>query len=339
MDIYSTRIYETLYSHHKNHKKGDTMNKIPVILDGDPGHDDAIAWVFAKASPMLEIKAVCSVAGNQTIEKTTLNARRICTLLGIDAPFARGAVRPIVNDPVTAGNWHGESGLDGPKMPEPDREISALAAPDLMAEVIRESTEMVTIIATGPLTNIANLLTIHPEVKERIGRISIMGGGVTHGNWVPGAEFNIWEDPEAAWIVFHSGIPITMCGLDVTEKALICPEDFPRIGAVGNQVADIVLGWLKFFYKYPMEIGYPGAPVHDPCAVLALIHPEIFEMQDLYVDVELNGEYTRGETLADFRKWSGAKSNTQVVMEIDRDRYIDLLIEALHTYDGREVPI
>ena len=174
------------------------MDKIPVILDGDPGHDDAIAWVFAKASPKFDIKAVTSVAGNQTIEKTTINARRICALLGIDAPIARGAVKPVTTDPVTAGNWHGDSGLDGPAMPEPDQELSELPAVDLMAKVIRESETPVTIIATGPQTNVAQLLIAHPEVKEKIGKISIMGGGVTHGNWSPAAEFNIFEDPEAA---------------------------------------------------------------------------------------------------------------------------------------------
>ena len=315
------------------------MNKIPVILDGDPGHDDAIAWVFAKADPSLDILMVSSVAGNQTIEKTTYNMRRICTLLGINCPQVRGAVRPIIADPVTAGNWHGESGLDGPVMPEPSRELPDRPAVDLMAEMIEKSSKPVTIIPTGPLTNVAQLLTAHPEVKDRIGRISMMGGGVTHGNWRPAAEFNIVEDPEAAWTVFHSGIPITMCGLDVTEKAIIRPDDFPRIRAVGNQVADIVAGWLEFFYQYPMEIGYTGAPVHDPCAVLALTHPEIFSMKDLYVDIELTGEYTRGATVADFRGSLGKEPNTRVVLEIDRDRYIDLLIEALHAYDGREVPV
>ena len=315
------------------------MNKIPVILDGDPGHDDAIAWVFAKASPMLDIRAVVSVSGNQTREKTTINARRICALLGIDAPIARGAVRPMTGDPFTAGNWHGESGLDGPAMPEPDQELSPLPAVDLMAKVIRESEEPVIIIATGPQTNVGELLTAHPEVKDKIRLISIMGGGITHGNWVPGAEFNILEDPEAAWIEFHSGIPIHMCGLDVTEKAIIRPDDFPRIRAVGNQVADIVAGWLEFFYRYPMDIGYDGAPVHDPCAVLSITHPEIFRIERYYVDIELEGEYTRGATVADFKGVLGKEPNTAFSVDIDRDRYVDLLIEALHYYDGREVPV
>lgn len=315
------------------------MSKIPIILDGDPGHDDAIAWVFAKADPGLDIRLVSSVAGNQTIEKTTYNMRRICTLLGIDAPQVRGAVKPVTADPVTAGNWHGDSGLDGPVMPEPVYPLEDMPAVDLMAKVILESEEPVIIFPTGPLTNVAQLLMIHPEVKDKIRRISLMGGGVTHGNWKPAAEFNIVEDPEAAWTVFHSGIPITMCGLDVTEKAIIRPDDFPRIRGVGNQAAEIVTGWLEFFYKYPMGIGYDGAPVHDPCAVLAVTHPEIFTMKDYYVDIELGGEYTRGATVADFKGGLGKVPNATVVLSIDRDRYIDLLVEALHAYDGWEVAI
>ncbi len=315
------------------------MSKIPIILDGDPGHDDAIAWVFAKADPGLDIRLVSSVAGNQTIEKTTYNMRRICTLLGIDAPQVRGAVKPVTADPVTAGNWHGDSGLDGPVMPEPVYPLEDMPAVDLMAKVILESEEPVIIFPTGPLTNIAQLLMIHPEVKEKIRRLSLMGGGVTHGNWKPAAEFNIVEDPEAAWTVFHSGIPITMCGLDVTEKAIIRPDDFPRIRGVGNQAAEIVTGWLEFFYKYPMGIGYDGAPVHDPCAVLAVTHPEIFTMKDYYVDIELGGEYTRGATVADFKGGLGKEPNVTVVLSIDRERYIDLLVEALHAYDGWEVAI
>ncbi len=315
------------------------MKKIPVILDGDPGHDDAIAWVFAQADPRLDIRAVVSVAGNQTIEKTTVNARRICALLGIDAPFARGAAAPLTADPMTAGNWHGESGLDGPPMPESHQAMSDLSAPDLMAKVILESEEPVTIFTTGPQTNIASLLLLHPEVKDRIREISFMGGGVTHGNWQPAAEYNILEDPEAAYLIAHSGIPLRMSGLDITEKAVIRPDEFPRIRGVGNQVADIVAGWLEFFYMHPMEIGYEGAPVHDPCAVLSVTHPEIFRIQDLYVDIELAGQYCRGATVADFYGSLGMDPNMKVSLEIDRDQYVELLIEALHAYDGWEVEI
>ena len=198
--------------------------KIPVILDGDPGHDDAIAWVLARASRELGILAVTSCCGNQTIEKTTYNALRVCTLIGLHAPVGKGCPHPLLNDVMNAPSVHGESGLDGPALPEPAFEASALSAPELMAKVLRESPEPVTIVATGPQTNVAALLLAHPELKCKIARISLMGGGIATGNWTPAAEFNILVDPEAARIVFTSGVPITMAGLDVTEKALILPR-------------------------------------------------------------------------------------------------------------------
>ena len=287
----------------------------------------------------MDIRAVVSVAGNQTIEKTTFNARRVAALLGIDAPVARGASGPLNADAVTAGNWHGESGLDGPPLPEPDRPLCELSGVELMAKTLRESPDPVTIIATGPLTNVADLLITYPELKRKIEQISIMGGGVTHGNWNPAAEYNIFEDPEAAWTVFHAGLPLWMSGLDVTEKALIKPSEFPRLLAVNNQVAEIVTGWLEFFCRFPMELGHSGAPVHDPCAVLALTHPEIFKMRKMYVDIELEGEYTRGATVADFLGSSLQEPNVVCMMDIDRDRYVALLVEALRSYDGRFVPV
>ena len=225
--------------------------KIPVILDGDPGHDDAIAWVLARASRELGILAVTSCCGNQTIEKTTYNALRVCTLIGLHAPVGKGCPHPLLNDVMNAPSVHGESGLDGPALPEPAFEASALSAPELMAKVLRESPEPVTIVATGPQTNVAALLLAHPELKCKIARISLMGGGIATGNWTPAAEFNILVDPEAARIVFTSGVPITMAGLDVTEKALIMPEDFERVRALGNPVSDIVAQWLEFFYQVP----------------------------------------------------------------------------------------
>ena len=208
--------------------------KIPVILDGDPGHDDAIAWVLARASRELGILAVTSCCGNQTIEKTTYNALRVCTLIGLHAPVGKGCPHPLLNDVMNAPSVHGESGLDGPALPEPAFEASALSAPELMAKVLRESPEPVTIVATGPQTNVAALLLAHPELKCKIACISLMGGGIATGNWTPAAEFNILVDPEAARIVFTSGVPITMAGLDVTEKALILPEDGLSLVAVSG---------------------------------------------------------------------------------------------------------
>jgi pyrimidine-specific ribonucleoside hydrolase len=317
---------------------GETK-KIPLILDGDPGHDDAIAWMLAKASPALDIRAVTSCAGNQTIEKTTYNARRVCTLLGIDAPVAMGRPRPLLADPITAGNIHGQTGLDGPALPEPAMEVSHIGAVELMAKVLRESEEPVTIVSTGPQTNVAALLLAHPELKEKIGRISLMGGGIAYGNWTPAAEFNILVDPEAAQTVFSSGVPVNMAGLDVTEKALIFPEDFERIRAVGNQVAQVVAEWLEFFYRFHRSIGYAGAPVHDPCAVAVLLRPELFTIQELYVEVETAGEYCRGTTVGDVRGRTGRPANARCLMNVDRQGFAELLVEAVRAYDGWEVRV
>ncbi len=313
------------------------MKKIPVILDGDPGHDDAIAWVLANASPLLDIRAVTTCCGNQTIEKTTYNALRICTLIGLRAPFAKGRRRPLVSEPIIAPTVHGESGLDGPALPEPAFAPEGLDAVALMAKAIRESGEPVTLVPTGPLTNIAALLAAHPELKEKIGRISLMGGGISFGNWTPAAEFNILVDPEAAKVVFESGIPIFMAGLDVTEQALVYPEDFERIRAVGNPVARVVAEWLEFFYGFHRSKGYPGAPVHDAVAVAALIRPEILTMQKLYVQVETEGDYCRGATVADRFGVLGKPPNADVIVGIDREAFVDLLVEAAEHYNDTEV--
>lgn len=304
---------------------------IPIILDGDPGHDDAIAWMLAQASPMLDIRGVCSVSGNQTIEKTTYNALRVCTLLGIDAPVAAGRPKPLVNDVLNAPSIHGESGLDGPPLPEPNREVCGLTAAELMAKLLRESDEPLTIVPTGPLTNVAALLLAHPELKHKIARISLMGGGVMQGNWTPAAEFNILVDPEAAKIVFTSGVPILMAGLDVTEQALVMPEDVERIRSVGNPVSRIVAEWLEFFYVFHRSIGYAGAPMHDPCAVAALINPDLFEIRPLHVEIETQGMYTRGATVADFRG-NSAQPNARCLLNVDREKFVELLIEAVKYY-------
>lgn len=311
-------------------------NSIPVILDGDPGHDDAIAWVLARSSQktdgICDIKAVTTVGGNVSLDKTTYNALRICTLIGIDAPVAAGAEHPLTADLMVAPSVHGESGLDGPALPEPDIKISELSAVELMAKVIRESGEPVTIVSTGPMTNTAALLMAHPELKGNIKQISLMGGGVGFGNWTPAAEFNILVDPEAADVVFRSGVPLIMAGLDVTERALLVPEDFENIKALNNPVSDIVWQWLEFFYKFHSKLGYAGAPMHDPCAVMVLLHPEIFTIKDYYVEIETGGEYCRGATVADTRGVLGKKPNAKCILNVDREKFASYIIEAVKAY-------
>lgn len=315
------------------------MKKIPVILDGDPGHDDAIAWVMAAALDVLDIKALTTVAGNQTLDKTTLNAQKLASLVGLDVPIAKGREVPLLGNLVTAPNFHGESGLDGPPLPKPKREIESVSATELMANILENSNEPIAIIATGPTTNVASLLLSHPELKEKIRCISFMGGGLRGGNWSSAAEFNVIVDPEALDIVLKSGIPIYMSGLDVTEKALCYPQEIEKIRAIGNPVSDVVAGWLDFFMKHLTSLGWKGATLHDPCAVLAIVKPELFEFKELYVEVELKGRYTRGATIPDYYGLNNKAPNVKAAVNIDREAFIDLLITTCKFYSEKEVKV
>ena len=310
------------------------MNRIPLILDGDPGHDDAIAWVLAAADERFDIRAITTVAGNQTLDKVTYNARRIAALLGLDVPIARGREIPMVGDLIIAPGYHGVSGLDGPSLPEPAGEESELSAVSLMAKVLEESEDKVVIVATGPQTNVGSLLVAHPELKDRIELISTMGGGLRNGNWTSPAEFNILVDPESAYIEYHSGVPLQMCGLDVTEKAMIYPEEWEQIRDMDNKVAKTVAAWLDFFFIHLKELGWDGATLHDPCSILSLSHPEIFTFRDYYVDVEIKGEYSRGATIADYRNVLGREPNCRAVMDVDREKFVELLVEACRSFGG-----
>lgn len=303
---------------------------MPVILDGDPGHDDAIAWTVAFAAPRLEVRGVVAVAGNASVARTTENMRRIVTLLGVQGvPLAQGAARPLVAEPIVAPSVHGESGLDGPVLPEPAVDLEPGGGVELMARLLRESAEPVWLVPTGPLTNVATLMLAHPELTPRIAGISLMGGGVLAGNWTPAAEFNVLADPEAAHTVFTSGVPILMAGLDVTQKALFLPRDVERLRSLGGPLAGIVADWLTFFFAFHRERGYEGAPLHDPVAVAALTHPEILDVRPMYVQVETTGEYTRGATVGDVHGVSGRAPNVQVAMGIDRQAYVDLVVDAV----------
>ena len=306
--------------------------KIPIILDGDPGHDDAIAWVYAHGCGLFDILAVTSVGGNQTIEKTTYNSLRVCTLIGLHAPVVRGCYHPLNTEQMNAPTVHGESGLDGPALPEPAFDVEPISGIELWAQVIRNCKEKVTIVSTGPLTNTAAFLLAHPELKDRIERISLMGGGLLFGNWTPAAEFNILVDPEAAKIVFESGVPILMSGIDVTEKALIKPADFERIRALNNPVSDIVWQWLEFFYQFHKTMGYEGAPMHDPCAVMVLTHPEIFTIRDFYVQIETCGDLCKGATIPDWNGILGKAPNASCLMDVDREVFVDYLIDSIRNY-------
>ncbi len=309
---------------------------LPVILDCDPGHDDAIALILALASPELKVLAVTTSAGNQTPDKTLNNALRILTLLGRDdIPVAAGAPKPLARELIIADNVHGESGLDGPKLPDPAFSPVAMTALELMARCLRESPEPVTLVPTGPLTNIALLLAAHPELKSKIARIVLMGGAAGAGNWTPAAEFNIYVDPEAADMVFKSGIPITMCGLDVTHQAQVMDEDIERVRAITNPVAQCVAGLLDFFMIYHRDPkwGFAGAPLHDPCTIAWLLAPALFHGIECRVDIETGGTHTSGMTVVDRYGLTGKPANALVLLGLDRAGFIDLLVTRLRAFD------
>lgn len=309
---------------------------LPVILDCDPGHDDAIALILALASPELNVLAVTTSAGNQTPDKTLNNALRILTLLGRDdIPVAAGAPKPLARELIIADNVHGESGLDGPKLPDPAFAPQAMTGIELMARCLRESPEPVTLVPTGPLTNIALLLAAHPELKPRIARIVLMGGAAGAGNWTPAAEFNIYVDPEAADMVFKSGIPITMCGLDVTHEAQVMDADIERVRAITNPVAQCVAGLLDFFMIYHRDPkwGFAGAPLHDPCTIAWLLAPELFHGVECRVDIETSGVHTVGMTVVDRYGLNGKPANALVLLGLDRPGFIDLLVTRLRAFD------
>jgi len=248
-----------------------------MILDCDPGHDDAIAILLAGHHPEVDLLAITTVSGNQSVDKTTHNALKVCSLANLrTVPIARGMDRPLVRPAKHAPNIHGESGLDGPSIPEPDIEPVPQHAVDFLIDLLLNSDGDITLVPTGPLTNIATAIRREPAILPKIKAVSLMGGAIGLGNTTPAAEFNIYADPEAAAIVFGCGRPITMCPLEVTHQALATEEVMGRLRAVNRPVATFVADLFAFFgHTYRINYGFPAPPVHDPCAVAAVVDPSI----------------------------------------------------------------
>jgi pyrimidine-specific ribonucleoside hydrolase len=302
----------------------------PVILDVDPGHDDAVAVMMACGSPGLDLLAVTTVAGNATLPKTTRNALRILSLIGrADVPVAAGASKPLVRELRTAEDIHGESGMDGPEIPEAAFEPGDRGAVELIADVLRGAPEPVALIPVGPLTNVAALLRGHPDLKEKISHVSLMGGSVGLGNTTPAAEFNVYVDPEAAREVFGSGLPITMSGLDVTHKAGVGRAERDRLRGLGG-IGEVVAGFLDFFAgAYERAFGFDAPPLHDPVAVAAVLEPGVLKTRPMNVQIECESDLTRGETVCDFHGVTGRPPNAEVGVELDREAFFDLLHDSL----------
>ena len=306
------------------------MSPKPVILDVDPGHDDAVALMMACGSPDLDLLAVTTVAGNVPLEKTTRNALRVLSLVGhTHVPVAAGASEPLHRPLRTAEDIHGESGLDGPEIPEATFGAHELDAVEVIAGVLQESSEPVTLIPVGPLTNIAAFLRKYPDLKDRIAHVSLMGGSMGLGNTTPAAEFNIFVDPEAAREVFDSGLPITMSGLDVTHQAGAGPEERERLRAAGG-IGGLVAEFLDFFAAtYESVFGFDAPPLHDPVAVAAVLDPGLLKTRPMRVDVECESDLTRGETVCDFYGVTGKPPNAEVGVELDRAGFFELLYDSL----------
>src|SRR5215217_2034640 len=310
---------------------------IPCIHDCDPGHDDALAMLLAAAHPALDLRAITTVGGNAPLDKVTLNARRVGTLAGIrDVPVAAGAEGPADGALEPAADVHGESGLDGPALPEPDVPLDPRAAVELIADVLAAAQEPVTIFATGPLTNVAAAL--ERVERERVREVVWMGGSTERGNRTPYAEFNAWVDPAAAAAVLASGVPFTMVGLNLTHQARASEAVVARMHALGTRLGDTVAGWFEFFAAtYRALFGADAPPVHDPCAVALVAEPGVVRCVDAFLAIETEGRWTRGATVVDLRGRLGREPNARIALELDVARFWDVVVAAVERLGRRAV--
>jgi pyrimidine-specific ribonucleoside hydrolase len=302
----------------------------PIILDCDPGHDDAIAILLALASPEIELLGITTVSGNQTVDKTTANALKILELAGrTDVPVHRGADRPFIRERDVAAHVHGESGLDGPDLPEPTTTARPWPAVNFLADEIRRRNGALTLVATGPLTNVGLLFALHPDARPE--RVVLMGGAIGEGNRTPAAEFNIWADPEAAQRVFGEGLDTTMVGLDVTHRALIKDahtEQMRAAGRVGRVVAELMDFYARFHKaRYP---DLDGSPMHDPVCVAHLIDPTLLDVREANIDVDCTTGPSWGRTNVDWRgREHFGPPNAKVGVDIDGARFAALIVERI----------
>ena len=307
------------------------MRNYPVWLDCDVGVDDAIAIMTAHALPEIDLLAISTVSGNAPLKQTHPNAHRMNGLMHTHYPVYRGASRPLIVEPQYAPAFHGENGLGDVELPMPeDAEMHDTPAWDALYDCAKKHPGELRLIAIGPLTNIAIALTKYPELSTLLHTILIMGGAASGGNVTPAAEFNIYADPDAAQIVFKSGVPIVMCGLDVTLQAQLTPQDWDELEALGTPAGKFTKACLQKAWSFLQPIGFAGVAMHDTCPVMYLAHPELFEAEEAGVYVETKGAITRGKTVTDL--WSDKqfeKKNAQLVLKVDRDRFIAILKDCI----------
>lgn len=302
------------------------MTVSPLIIDCDPGVDDAIALMLACNSPELNLQGITVVAGNVPLPLTQRNARQICELMGRTAiPIYGGCPRPLVRSLITAEAVHGKTGLEGVTLPEPTIPLQTTHAVSYLIEALRSACSPVTLATLGPLTNIAVALVQAPDLVNRIERLVMMGGGITHGNITPVAEFNIYVDPHAAHVVFEAGIPITFISLDITHQVLTTPQRLANLRAIGSPASQVAVDLLSHYGKADAErLGTVGAPLHDPCVIAYLLRPDLFSSQPGQVHVELSSPLTLGQTVVTYPDVAG-NVPVQIVQTVDAEGIYDLL--------------
>ena len=311
------------------------MNRQKIILDCDPGHDDAVAIMLAVSSPKIELLGITVTAGNQTLEKTTQNACKVLQWIGAEAiPVYPGCPRPIIKEPFIADFIHGETGLDGPVFPPLSKTAEDEHAVNYMIRTLLESDGDIIVVTTGPMTNLAMAIRMEPKILDKIKRIVLMGGAVANGNVSPAAEYNIWADAEAAHICFNSGRPVTMVGLDVTRKVLCYPEIVDRMANVGTCASRLFADLLYHFCKTQKEVfGYEGGPLHDPVTIAYLIEPELLTTEPMNATVEIRSDESYGRTNCDPFDFLGRPKNVDVATDIDVEGFWNLIEGELSRFE------
>lgn len=308
--------------------------KIPVVIDCDPGLDDAAALLMAFRCSHLDIRAITTVAGNVELEKTTANALKICSFIGADVPIASGAGKPLFRKLTTAAHVHGPDGLKGVVLPESHLSPSSEPAWDLIHRIAVECGGELELITLGPLTNIAIALAKYADLPRLIKRILMMGGSSSYGNTTPAAEFNVYVDPEAADKVLQCGIPVYMCGLNLTFQAYLTGEEIHRIGQIDNPYARFMENVTACDLERNMNnYGLNGVPMHDPCPVLLAEFPELFRWQKCWIRVETESDLTLGKTVTDYYSDAQREPNAYLVTEIDREGFVEKVLQLFAAYE------
>ena len=310
------------------------MEKTKIILDCDPGHDDAVAIILAGKNPKIDLLGITIVSGNQTLDKTVRNALNVTQHLGIDVPVYGGCSEPMVRKKVVAGDIHGESGLDGPVFPPLERKAEPEHAVNFIIKTLMESEGDITVVTTGPMTNLAMAMRMEPNIVPKIKQIVLMGGAIANGNVSPAAEFNIMADAEAAYVCFTSGRPMTMVGLDVTRKVLCYPEIVERMGRIGNRASKLFVDLMGHFCKTQKEVfGWEGGPLHDPVTIAYLIDPSVLTTKPMNTQIDIRSVQSYGRTNCDYFGYMGLPATADVAIDIDVEKFWDIVEQGLRNYD------